>query len=232
MIRRFENMEYYNDYTEKTLPRVRGSQYNPMIKDERKSLMEDILNQLDSDINGYINGQELLVDEDSGIGVWSSFDLRESGDDLDHVKLFCDIDDGNGSVRDLAEHDVFIDWDSFMDSYDIESDVVSYVEDEAKKWFKTCVRSFNQNMRESKIRRKRIERVSESLDDSVDLAFIESSISDIETAVREIKRIASRLRETIKKEDADKEYVLYETSLLRDYCSDIDRDINDINRHA
>lgn len=231
MIRRFENMEYYNDYTEDTLPRVRGSQYNPMIKDERKSLMEDILNQLDSDINGYINGRGLLVD-DSGIGVWSSFDSRESGEDLDKVKLFCDIDDGNGGVRDLAEHDVFIDWDSFMDSYDIESDVVSYVEDEAKKWFKTCVRSFNRNTRESKIRRTRRERVNESLHDSVDLAFIESSISDIETAVGEIKRIASRLRETIKKEDADKEYVLYETSLLRDYCSDIDRDINDINRHV
>ena len=82
------------------------------------------------------------------------------------------------------------------------------------------------------IRKKRIERVNESLHDSVDLASIESSISDIETAVREIKRIASRLLETIKKEDADKEYVLYETSLLKDYCSDIDRDINDINRYA
>ena len=134
---------YYDGYTDYTVPRVRGDQYNPMIVGEREALYKDVIRSIQHK-EAYAKYANLFNVEGKHLYVGGGIEPDYSTDDSTSVKLVCDLNDGetddwNDTIESFSK-DLVIDYYDFMDSYDIEADIEDYILEELHKYMENILR--------------------------------------------------------------------------------------------
>jgi hypothetical protein len=133
----------YDDYTEDTVPSVRGEQYNPMIVGEREALYKSVIRSIHHK-EAYAKYADLFYIEGKHVYVGGGVEPDYSTDDFTSVNLVCDLNDGetedwDDTIESFSK-DLVIDYYDFMDSYDIEADIEDYILEELHKYMESILR--------------------------------------------------------------------------------------------
>lgn len=132
---------YYDDYTDDTVPRVRGDQYNPMIVGEREALYRTIMRSIDKKQSSPKYHDDMLFIEGKYVYVEGGVEYDYSTHDFTSVKLVCVLNDGEtDDTIETFYKDLIIDYYDFMDSYGIESDIEDYIMEELHSYMEDILR--------------------------------------------------------------------------------------------